>query len=80
MVAAVFTVFLLMGMPVAFAIGISGALFFLRHPELPVTIPVQVAGTERRILPFSRCRSSSLPATFWTIPGSPSGFFSSPRC
>jgi tripartite ATP-independent transporter DctM subunit len=41
-VAIAFAVFLLMGMPVAFAIGISGALFFLQHPELPFTIPVQV--------------------------------------
>jgi TRAP transporter, DctM subunit len=41
-VAVAFLVLLLMGMPVAFAIGISGALFFLQHPELPFTIPVQV--------------------------------------
>lgn len=41
-VAVTFTLFLLMGMPVAFAIGISGTLFFLQHPELPFTIPVQV--------------------------------------
>jgi tripartite ATP-independent transporter DctM subunit len=37
-----FLVLMLMGMPVAFAIGISGVLFFLQHPELPLTIPVQV--------------------------------------
>ncbi|MDQ8729574.1 TRAP transporter large permease subunit [Bradyrhizobium sp. LHD-71] len=42
LVAIAFTVFLLMGMPVAFAIGISGTLFFFLHPELPFTIPVQV--------------------------------------
>lgn len=41
-VAIAFAVLLLMGMPVAFAIGISGMLFFLQHPELPLTIPVQV--------------------------------------
>ncbi len=41
-VAIAFVVLLLMGMPVAFAIGISGALFFAQHPELPFTIPVQV--------------------------------------
>ncbi len=41
-VAAAFTVFILMGMPVAFAIGISGVLFFLQNPDLPFTIPVQV--------------------------------------
>jgi tripartite ATP-independent transporter DctM subunit len=41
-VAIAFVILLLMGMPVAFAIGISGALFFAQHPELPFTIPVQV--------------------------------------
>ncbi|MCA8907779.1 MAG: TRAP transporter large permease subunit [Rhodospirillaceae bacterium] len=41
-VAIAFVILILMGMPVAFAIGISGALFFLQHPELPFTIPVQV--------------------------------------
>ena len=41
-VAISFAVLMLMGMPVAFAIGISGVLFFLQHPELPLTIPVQV--------------------------------------
>jgi tripartite ATP-independent transporter DctM subunit len=30
------------GMPVAFAIGIAGALFFVQHPELPPTIPIQL--------------------------------------
>ena len=42
LVAIAFAVLMLMGMPVAFAIGISGALFFAQHPELPFTIPVQV--------------------------------------
>lgn len=41
LVACAFAVLLLMGMPVAFAIGISGALFFVQHPELPFTIPIQ---------------------------------------
>ncbi|HYG86704.1 MAG TPA: TRAP transporter large permease subunit [Azospirillum sp.] len=41
-VSIAFAVFVLMGMPVAFAIGISGALFFLQYPELPFTIPVQL--------------------------------------
>lgn len=43
-----FVVLLLAGMPVAFAVGISGCLFFLQHPELPATIPVQltVTGTQ----------------------------------
>src|SRR5918999_1389981 len=42
LVVIAFIVLMLMGMPVAFAIGISGALFFIQHPELPFTIPVQV--------------------------------------
>jgi TRAP-type transport system large permease protein len=41
-VLVAFAVFLLMGMPVAFAIGIAGCVFFLQHPELPSTIPIQV--------------------------------------
>lgn len=41
-VACAFAVLLLTGMPVAFAIGISGALFFTLHPELPATIPIQL--------------------------------------
>jgi TRAP-type transport system large permease protein len=45
-VLVVFTVLLLLGMPVAFAIGISGTVFFLLHPELPFTIPIQLTVTE----------------------------------
>jgi tripartite ATP-independent transporter DctM subunit len=45
-VACAFIVLLLIGMPVAFAIGISGALFFLQHPELPSTIPIQLTLTQ----------------------------------
>src|SRR5690606_28020772 len=41
LVAIAFTIFLIIGMPVAFAIGISGIIFFLQHPELPFTIPAQ---------------------------------------
>jgi len=41
LVVCAFAILLLMGMPVAFAIGISGALFFIQHPELPFTIPIQ---------------------------------------
>jgi len=42
LVLAAFIVFLLIGMPVAFAIGIAGALYFTQHTELPVTIPIQL--------------------------------------
>ena len=45
-VLVTFTVLLLIGMPVAFAIGISGCVFFLQHPELPSTIPIQLTVTE----------------------------------
>ena len=41
-VLGAFVLLLLIGMPVAFAIGISGALFFMQHPELPPTIPIQL--------------------------------------
>jgi tripartite ATP-independent transporter DctM subunit len=41
LVAVAFVVLILIGMPVAFAIGISGVLFFMQHPELPFTIPIQ---------------------------------------
>jgi tripartite ATP-independent transporter DctM subunit len=41
-VVTAFVVLLLIGMPVAFAIGIAGALFFVQHPELPATIPIQL--------------------------------------
>jgi tripartite ATP-independent transporter DctM subunit len=45
-VVIAFVVFLLMGMPVAFAIGIAGCVFFLQHPELPSTIPIQLTLSE----------------------------------
>jgi tripartite ATP-independent transporter DctM subunit len=42
LVIILFAVFMLMGMPVAFAFGISGVAFFLQLGSLPFTIPVQV--------------------------------------
>jgi TRAP-type transport system large permease protein len=45
-VVVAFTLLLVMGMPVAFAIGISGCVFFLQHPELPSTIPIQLTISE----------------------------------
>jgi tripartite ATP-independent transporter DctM subunit len=41
LVAILFFLFMLMGMPVPFAFGISGVAFFLLHPTLPLTMPVQ---------------------------------------
>ncbi|MBS3950632.1 MAG: TRAP transporter large permease [Peptococcaceae bacterium] len=41
-----FLLFMMMGMPVAFAIGISGTVFFLQLGTLPLTIPVQLFLTQ----------------------------------
>src|SRR5512139_1555728 len=41
LVAILFFLFMVMGMPVPFAFGISGVAFFLLHPTLPLTMPVQ---------------------------------------
>jgi len=41
LVAILFFLFMLMGMPVPFAFGISGVAFFLQHPTLPLTMPIQ---------------------------------------
>jgi tripartite ATP-independent transporter DctM subunit len=41
LVAILFFLFMLMGMPVPFAFGISGVAFFLLQPTLPLTMPVQ---------------------------------------
>ncbi|MFB3816483.1 MAG: TRAP transporter large permease [Candidatus Methylomirabilales bacterium] len=42
LVVILFFLFMLMGMPVAFAFGISGVAFFLMQPTLPLTMPVQL--------------------------------------
>lgn len=42
LVGIVFAILVLIGMPIAFAIGISGFVFFLQNPDLPITIPVQL--------------------------------------
>lgn len=46
LVAIVFTILMVIGMPVAFAVGISGVAFFLQNPELPHTMTVQLTVTE----------------------------------
>ncbi len=43
LVLCAFIVLLVIGMPVAFAIGISGTLFFIQNLNLPFTIPIQLA-------------------------------------
>ena len=42
----VFLLLLLLGMPVVFAIGIGGLVFFLTQPGLQLTMPVQLALAE----------------------------------
>ncbi len=51
-VAILLIIFLAIGMPIAYAIGISGFAFFLQHPELPMTIIAQ--------LPISQTQNFSL--------------------
>ncbi|SEB03482.1 TRAP transporter large permease [Rubrimonas cliftonensis] len=46
LVIAAFALFLLMGMPVAFAIAGAAAMFFLQNPDLPYTIPAQQTITQ----------------------------------
>ncbi len=41
LVVILFFLFMLMGMPVPFAFGISGVAFFFLNPTLPLTMPVQ---------------------------------------
>ena len=47
-----FFIFLLMGMPVAFAIGISGFIFFILQPTLPYTMPVQLILSQTQNFPL----------------------------
>ena len=42
LVGIIFIIFLALGMPVAFAIGISGVAFFLQNSQLPFTMIVQL--------------------------------------
>jgi len=46
LVFAVFLVLMFIGMPVAFAIGIAGAVFFVQLGTLPFTIPAQLILTQ----------------------------------
>jgi len=58
LVTIFFLLFLTFGMPVAFAIGISGIAFFLQHPELPFTMTVQLPITQTQNFPCSPALSS----------------------
>lgn len=50
--AAAFFVLMLLGAPVAFAIGISGFIFFLTDPTMPVSIGVQKIATMSQSFPL----------------------------
>ncbi|ADN03028.1 TRAP transporter large permease [Spirochaeta thermophila] len=39
-VGIVFLVLLLLGVPLAFSIGVAGILFFIGNPDLPLTVPI----------------------------------------
>lgn len=47
-----FGILLLIGMPVAFAIGISGFVFFVQQPNLPFTMPAQMILSETQNFPL----------------------------
>jgi len=48
----VFIILLLMGMPVAFAIGIAGTVFFLQNPQLPFTMIIQLPISQTQNFPL----------------------------
>ena len=53
LVVILFVVFLIMGMPIAFAIGISGTAFFLQYADsLPFTMTVQLAISQTQNFPL----------------------------
>jgi len=53
LVLILFIAFLVMGMPVAFAIGISGAVFFLQYTQyLPFTMTIQLAISQTQNFPL----------------------------
>ncbi len=52
LVAVIFLVLLVMGMPVAFAIGISGIVFFLQNPQLPFTMTIQLSISQTQNFPL----------------------------
>ncbi|MDI6726707.1 MAG: TRAP transporter large permease [Smithellaceae bacterium] len=52
LVIVLFLILLVIGMPVAFAIGISGAVFFLQYSDLPFTMTVQLALAQTQNFPL----------------------------
>lgn len=51
-VMIIFIILLLLGMPVAFAIGISGTIFFLQNPQLPFTMIIQLPISQTQNFPL----------------------------
>jgi tripartite ATP-independent transporter DctM subunit len=52
LVFILFGIFLVMGMPVAFAIGIAGTFFFLQNPQLPFTMIIQLPISQTQNFPL----------------------------
>ncbi len=52
LVTVIFLVLLVMGMPVAFAIGISGIVFFFQNPQLPFTMTIQLSISQTQNFPL----------------------------
>jgi len=52
LVVILFIIFLAMGMPIAFAIGISGTIFFLQNPQLPFTMIIQLPISQTQNFPL----------------------------
>jgi len=51
-VVVLLILFLLLGMPVAFALGISGFVFFIQQSTLPFTMPVQLIISQTQNFPL----------------------------
>jgi TRAP-type mannitol/chloroaromatic compound transport system permease large subunit len=68
-VFVIFLVLVAMGMPVAFAIGISGFVFYLREDFLSLTIPPQVTLTQTQNFAILAIPCSSSQGTASTKPG-----------
>jgi hypothetical protein len=73
LVVVLFLLFLAMGMPIAFAIGISGVAFFLQHPELPFTMIVQLPLSQTQNFPMWLSLCLFLPENLMMKPESPNG-------
>ncbi len=68
LVAILFVLFMLMGMPVPFAFGISGVAFFLQQPTLPLTMPVQQVLSQTQNFLLLAIPLFILPATYSISP------------